>query len=304
MIIHGNQRYIEAPFSSEQELEDVVTANFELIFGPDSIFLPKALIKSAEGVGTIPDGFAVDLGAKTWYVVEAELASHGTWRHIAPQVAKQVIAAEQPETRAKLREMVIRMVKSDEGVRERFADQGVAEIDIPRHIEGILSRPPVVAIPIDNVRRDLEEWANTLRSEVKLWKIRKLVEFRDERNVIYEIPDEFRPSLDTANESSSRQTSYDVSILDLVEAGRLNIGQDLTMTYSPRNGSSAVYRAVIQDDGSLLVDGKQFSSPSFAALYGIQAAGSSRATVNGWRVWKTDAGQSLFELRAAHLGES
>ena len=194
MIIHGNKKFVEVPFSSEQELEDVVTANFELIFGPDSIFLPKALIKSAEGTGTIPDGFAVDLAARLWYVVEAELASHGTWTHIAPQVAKQVIAAEQAASRAKLREMVIRLVKEDESVRDRFVDQGIAEIDIARHVESILALPPVVAIPIDTVRRDLEDWAKTLRSEVKLWKIRKLVEFGDEANVIYEIPDEFKPS--------------------------------------------------------------------------------------------------------------
>jgi len=64
MIIFGKSKFISAPFSSEAELERVVQANAEYIFGPDSIYLPKSLIRTLEGTGTIPDGFVVDLATR------------------------------------------------------------------------------------------------------------------------------------------------------------------------------------------------------------------------------------------------
>ena len=51
------------------------------------------------------------------------------------------------------------------------------------------------------------------------------------------------------------------------------------------------------DDGSLQVLGRSFSSPSYAAVFGIQDAGSSRSTVNGWIAWKLENGATLADLR-------
>ena len=73
------------------------------------------------------------------------------------------------------------------------------------------------------------------------------------------------------------------------------------MTYKPRKGEPRTYHASIHDDGSLSVHDKVFSSPSYAALYGMQDAGSDRSTVNGWRVWKTEDGKSLFDIRSGYM---
>ncbi len=94
MLIFKETKFIKTPFKNEDELEQVVVSNYEYIFGPTSIYLPKKLIKTGDGIGTIPDGFAVDLGSKKKrYLVEAELLHHNVWTHIAPQVSKQVIAS-------------------------------------------------------------------------------------------------------------------------------------------------------------------------------------------------------------------
>jgi hypothetical protein len=61
MIIAGTKKFIAAAFSSEEELERVVPANAEYIFGTDSLYLPKSMICTSDGFGTIPDGFVVDL---------------------------------------------------------------------------------------------------------------------------------------------------------------------------------------------------------------------------------------------------
>ncbi|MFO8068363.1 MAG: hypothetical protein R6U11_12365, partial [Bacteroidales bacterium] len=44
-----------------------------------------------------------------------------------------------------------------------------------------------------------------------------------------------------------------------------------------------------------------YTSPSFAALAGIQDAGSDRKTVNGWTSRKTAEGKSLAEIRETFL---
>jgi len=213
VIVQGNTKFITAPFSSEQELEGVVQNHAEFIFGPDSIYLPKSLIRTPDGSGTIPDGFVVDIAARRWFIVEAELAAHSVWSHIAPQVAKQIIAASQPSSRRAVTELVVTRVKENPAFREKFEGLGVSEIDIRRFLAEVFETKPIIGIPIDDVGSDLREWAQTLKNEVRLWLIRKLVEFGNPSNVIYEIPEEYRPVLDTSPDSNEPiQSDYDVRI--------------------------------------------------------------------------------------------
>jgi len=75
--------------------------------------LPKSLISSADGFGTIPDGFAIDFSARRWFIVEAELSSHSVWGHTAPQVSKQIVGAQQSTSRKLLIEIVINRIRED-----------------------------------------------------------------------------------------------------------------------------------------------------------------------------------------------
>jgi hypothetical protein len=118
-------------------LEAVVQSNAEFIFGPDSIYLLKSIIRTSDGTATIPDGFVVDIAERRWFVVEAELAAHSVWNHIAPQVAKQIIAASQPASRRALTELVVGRVKENTAFREKFDDFGVRDIDIRQFLADI-----------------------------------------------------------------------------------------------------------------------------------------------------------------------
>jgi hypothetical protein len=142
-------------------------------FGASSIFLAKKLIKTREGFGAIPDGFAIDLASRTWYVVEAEVVHHSVWSHIAPQVAKQMIAVATPESRQILEEIMIQMFTESEDVKEKFKEEKIREIDIRKVLGEILSKPPVIGMPIDRISQDLKEWAGTLRNDVRLWVVKK-----------------------------------------------------------------------------------------------------------------------------------
>ena len=306
MLIFRDTKYIKTPFKNEDELEQVVVSNYEYIFGPTSIYLPKKLIKTGDGTGTIPDGFAIDLGAKKWYLVEAELLHHNVWNHIAPQVSKQVIASLQPISKKIIENLAVEQYQNDAITKEKFSDQGIREINVRKILSEILDKEPSVGIPIDAISGDLKEWARTLRYSVKLWKITKYVEFNAPENIVYEFPEEFRPELDTEEDQKNNAldgefSRYDANISELIEANLLEVGQKLIMEYKPRNGQKKKYEGIIEEDGSISVLGQTYSSPSYAALVGIQDAGSDRKTVNGWTSWKTAAGRTIADIREEYL---
>lgn len=85
---------------------------------------------------------------------------------------------------------------------------------------------------------------------------------------------------------AKRKTHYGVSVLDLLNAGMLKPGDLLTC--EPRTGE--VYRGHVEADGSLVLDGRRFRSPSGAAK---AVAGNSR---DGWREIKAN-GRPLTEYR-------
>ena len=81
-------------------------------------------------------------------------------------------------------------------------------------------------------------------------------------------------------------------------------GSKLYMSYKPKSTQERkTYEVVIQDDGSLRADDQSFSSPSYAAIYYINKAGSPRKTQNGWTSWKTEDGVFLADLRDRYLKE-
>jgi hypothetical protein len=302
MLIFEDTKFIKSPFDSEAELEQVIVDNYEYLFGPTSFYLPKAKIKTADGVGTIPDGFAIDIGQKKWYLVEAELMHHSVWNHIAPQVTKQLLASQQAITKRTLVDFAVSQYKADHYTKEKFDDLNIAEINVRQIVGDILETDPIIGVPMDGVTNDLRDWARTLKYKVKLWVVSKFVELNKPTNIVFEFPEEFKPELDTEEESQPQKPNteiaqYDVEIIDLINAGLIHVSDKLIMAYKPRNGQQKKYEAKILEDGSIEVLGQTFSAPSYAALAGIQDAGSDRKTVNGWTSWKTLNGQTLAELR-------
>ncbi len=302
MLIFRDTKFIKSPFDSEAELEQVIVDNYEYLFGPTSFYLPKAKIKTADGVGTIPDGFAIDIGQKKWYLVEAELMHHSVWNHIAPQVTKQILASQQAITKRTLIDLAVLQYQSDNYTKEKFEDLNIPAINVRQVVGDILETDPIIGVPIDGVTNDLRDWARTLKYKVKLWVVSKFVEFNKPTNIVFEFPEEFKPELDTEEESKPQKANteiaqYDVELTDLVNAKLLTVGERLSMAYRPRNGQPKKYEAVVLEDGSLELLGQQFSSPSYAALAGIQDAGSDRKTVNGWTSWKNIQNRTLADLR-------
>ena len=306
MLIFKDLKFVKSPFDSEAELEMVVVQNYEYLFGPNSYYLPKARIRTADGGGTIPDGFAIDIDQKKWYLVEAELVHHSVWNHIAPQITKQILASQQAITKRTIIDLSVEQYRTDFSTKEKFDELEIAEINVRQVLGDILDTDPIVGVPIDGVTNDLRDWARTLKYKVKLWLVNKFVEFNNPTNVVFEFPEEFKPELDTEEEAEEQHTNreinrYDVEISDLIASNLIKVGDRLYMPYKPRNGHPKRYEATILEDGSLTLLDQVFGSPSYAALAGINDSGSTRQTVNGWTSWKTSDGKLLSELREQYL---
>ncbi len=296
MLVSKTEQYYKAPFESEAELEQVVRDYSEQLFGSNALFLPKAKISTLGGAGTIPDGFAIDIESGDWYIVEAELASHGTWQHIAPQISRQIAALDSPTTREAILKLAIDAIQGDEQHLEVMADLGIAEIEIHVRLQAILKHPPVVAIPIDSLPKDLESWSKSLRVDVRTWVIEKYTTL-DGSRVIYSLPEEGVPSSATTNDPGSRPniaTCGSQPYLDVMGSGLIHVGQKVVMNYGPRGAAKQAFHGVLREAG-VEIDGRVMSL-SAAALYCIQKAGSQRHTVNGWLKWKTEDGTCLNQF--------
>jgi len=175
-IILGSRVLTSTEYKDEKELEKVVESRPEVILNEDVIYLPKKFIQTLGGAGTEPEAIAMDLSTERWYIIEVELAVHGVWNHIAPQVSKQAAAANNSRTKRELGRIFLAEVETKERWKKKLVDKGIPETRMQEAIERILGKDPVIVIPIDHKPTDLDEWAKTQRYEVVPIVIEKYVE--------------------------------------------------------------------------------------------------------------------------------
>jgi hypothetical protein len=244
--------------------------------------------------------FVIDVEREEWFVVEAERAAHGTWEHIAPQVSRQLAAVASPASRDAILALGLDLIAQTPGLRQMFAELGIAEIEIHGRLKRIIHKPPTVAIPIDAIPPDLVEWVQTLRNTVKIWTIEKYVSLREPGRVFYSIPDENVPTITTTPSESGLagtvRSSASQLWRELLDAQPALIGQPVFLEYGPRGSERRTFQGVIRADG-IEVGGVVYS-PSGAAMVCIKQAGSQRQTANGWVMWKTSSGELLDDLYA------
>lgn len=195
-IIFDGKLFLKGSFSSEEELERVVDSYSSVVFGENVIYIPKVLMGTLAGFKTYPDAIAlaVDPGAERWYIVEVELARHGTWSHIAPQISKQIVAADNPETREEIARRFLREVENSEKYKKLFEERGISSIQIFKHILEVVKSDPVIVVPIDEIPDDFMEWAKTLKRDVVPIVIEKYTEVNGDGTIYRVASSLFTPS--------------------------------------------------------------------------------------------------------------
>ena len=56
-------------FDSESQFEKVALEQHKFIFGDNTILFDKQKIKTATGIGTIPDAFVISPDKNKWYII-------------------------------------------------------------------------------------------------------------------------------------------------------------------------------------------------------------------------------------------
>lgn len=290
----NGKTYSKIEFNTEEEVENVIINNFKLLFGDYSILLPKSMISTSGGKGTIPDGIIINFESRQWYIMEVERGIHGTWEHIAPQINKQITAIQNDDTKTKITESCISEIQKNKGFIDLLSEINISEINIHGEIEKILRKDPIVSLPIDYIPNDLEEWADNLKIKVEIQLVEK---FSDkDGNVLFNMPDLELKTSDDIIEKELKEISdkKPENLLELVvKAGFLSEGEKVYMEYGPKGTKKKRFDGIIHING-IEVNGV-ISSPSISSLRCIQEVSPTRTTNNGWKTWKTMDGKIINE---------
>jgi len=149
-------------YESEKELENFAFEHISDIFSKDSYLLSKSKIKTAYGMGGIPDGFVIDLKNKKWYVVEVELSRHNVYRHILGQVAKFYDSIENEKTITYLADKFHRILKEEHILEKYIKDESY------KYIMDIVKQRPEIVIIIDEDIQELYKAINNLKMRVRV----------------------------------------------------------------------------------------------------------------------------------------
>lgn len=289
LLTKDYRTYFKVAFDSEEEIERVILENVGLLFGDYSLLLSKSKLQTYGGKGSIPDGVLIDFDSKQWYIIEVERGAHGTWQHIAPQVSKQLTAITNEETKAKLITQAFDAISELKALRDLLAEIDIPEMHIHKELQTILAKSPILALPIDEIPDDLEDYLGTLKVEFKLWTIEKYI--NDKGEIVYSVPD-FTEAKGgpggNETDSPDLQPRQGNLINRVVQAGILNVGDPVYMDYGPKGKQKTHFTGIIRDSG-IELDGKVYSA-SIAALRCIQSVSPSRTSSNGWVTWKTKDG--------------
>lgn len=145
--------------------------------------------------------------------------------------------------------------------------------------ENELARHDLTGLPADLI--DFPSFFDG-RREVLLARLRTLLGADESA----EKPPEHEPETNP-DRPASRRRQYSASLVDLLEADKLSIGESIVGTYK---GSRV--QATVTTDGRLQSGEETFDSVSQAARIL-----TGQAAVNGWTFWHTERGETLSDLR-------
>ncbi len=125
IFMDGN-KFMDTGFRTEVEMDNAVKENYKGLFGTKTIYSNlKNKIESKTFGSSIPDGFLFDFKDDEnpkFYLVELELAKHGFYGHIFPQITKFFAFFNNSESKEKLIGKIHLIITSDAKLKEEFSE--------------------------------------------------------------------------------------------------------------------------------------------------------------------------------------
>lgn len=210
---------IEAEFDNEKELDVWVRDNLDT-FLPSSKYLAPFQVCTISGKRGLPDGFAYDLVNKEWYLIEAELLSHGVWPHIAEQITRFVVAIQNPETRRLIRDHFFESIIANDFMEEASELLDTTPERLLQQIELFIEgTDPQVVIFIDDTNQDLYDMAHALSAQIKIFRVKKFIV---NGNIEYHSPDQNVPVLVTERPVEQGVPISEFNVIETMGGGDLD----------------------------------------------------------------------------------
>jgi len=181
LYVDGVEYKICTP-SSEEELEMFVEDHSKKIFGDESLYFPvKTKLKSLGGIGSIPDGYAINLSKPyKWFIIEVELSTHHIFNHIVPQLNKFVQGLRDPSSRKNITEALYNEIKND-AMAEAYVKEKIGSGEIYRFVSSTIDKNPTLVVIIDHRTKELKEACKSIPITEKLISEFKIFERVDAR---------------------------------------------------------------------------------------------------------------------------
>jgi predicted transport protein len=176
IIIDGVRYSLWTPKDEEKQFHPIVREHSREIFGENSLYFDvKHVLKTASGIGSIPDAYVINLSRPAeWYVVENELASHPVYDHVVKQLTKFINGIENQNARSQILEMLYETIDKD-GVLKATVKKLTASDDIHHFLTKLLSTSPRIVIIIDQKTPEVQEACRVLKYQTDIIEFKTYV---------------------------------------------------------------------------------------------------------------------------------
>ena len=176
LIVNGVRYKPWTPKDEEKEFHPLIKAQSKEIFGKDSIYFDvKTTIKTASGIGLIPDAYVIDLAEPyEWYVIENELSTYPVYEHIVKQLTKFINGIDYQNSRTQILELLYEEINRDSTVRAAILAK-TKSVDVYHFLSKLFSKTPKIVVIIDEKTPDVEEACQALRYSPEIIEFKTFV---------------------------------------------------------------------------------------------------------------------------------
>ena len=195
ILFQNGKRYAEIKYTLESDFEQEIIKSHKLFFGEDTVFIDaKKKIGSASLGNTIPDGFLFDMSDpenREFYLVEVELASHGFYEHIFPQITKFFAFFKNPKRQKELTEKLFSTINTDLDLKKQFKKY-LGEKEIFKFLNDVIDSSQNILMIIDGDKPELPEIMDTYTDTWgKMVKIITVKKFSNSDGTMFSVDPEF-----------------------------------------------------------------------------------------------------------------
>jgi hypothetical protein len=176
LLIDGVKYRLWTPKEEEKEFHPMIREHSKEIFGENSLYFDaRYLLKTASGIGSIPDAYAINLAEPyEWYVIENELASHPVYDHIVKQLTKFINGIESQNAKSQILDMLYDRINRDpvlKGIVKKLIDTE----DIYHSLSRLFSKSPRIVIIIDQKTPEVQEACQVLKYQTDIVEFKTYV---------------------------------------------------------------------------------------------------------------------------------